>query len=244
MHSSRAQHARRASASAALVAAVALGLGGCTAGDTTASPGATVGGGAATAHPTAGPAGGTGTGSGATSGAATGAGGAGSSSGSGTGRATQPAPTPTDPGTEIIPTATPTPYRLPGLAAAKKAATAPLVAKAPKTASAHGRVVAGFPTSAVPLPRGLTIVSSSVASQGRHVQVSLQASSDASWRSVRSRLTSALTERGYTATTAAATAGTAAVQYTHGTDGVVVTLHKRLGGGTELTLTGSFTAAG
>jgi hypothetical protein len=250
MSPSRTQHRRRASALAALVASVTLGVAGCTVGDATAGP--------ATTHAVGQEAGGTtGPSAAGSDGASTGTG-SGSGTGSGTGPGTgptaghgsgstgtdpQPVPTASDPGTEIIPTATPTPYRLPGLTSSTKPRVAPLVAKAPKTAAAHGRVVAGFPTNAVPLP-GLTIVSSSVASQGRHVQVTVQASSPSSPKTVRTRLTSAFTKLGYTASTAAAAPGASAVEYTHGTDGVVVTLRPRLGGGTELTLTGAFTTAG
>jgi hypothetical protein len=239
MHSSRAPHARvRAAAIAALVTGVVVGLGACTTGGATAGPATSQAGGGAPggttgATPAPGATDGTGAGADPAPHATT---------GGSTDKDAQPVQE-TDPASEIVPTATPTPYRLPGLTSSTAKKPAPLVAKAPRSASTHGRLVAGFPRSAVPLPRSLTIVSSSVASQGRHLQVTAQASSDASPKVVRRQLTNAFTERGYTAAKAVAAPGSSAVQYRHGTDGVVITFHQRLGGGTELTLSGSFTTA-
>lgn len=239
MHPSPAPIARRTSALAALVVALTLGLAGCTAhGSAEAGTTGTSGSSAAAG------AGGGSSGGGASGGQGTGAQGSanGGTKGDGPGDAPQPVPTPSD-ASESIPTATPTPYRLPGLPASTNPATKPLVSGTlPKDASAHGRLVRGFPTKAVPVPSGLTVVSSSVSSQGRHLQITLQASTAASPATVHQRFVTALDKVGYTATKAAAVPGTSATQFTHGDDGVVLTTHKRLGGGTELTLTGSFTA--
>jgi hypothetical protein len=222
------QHARRRTAAAAAVVLV-VAVGGCTShGDAgthaaASSRSAAQGGGAASSP------------------GASGATGAPGAAAQGATSAPTTAATPGD--SEIVPTQTPTPFRLPRPTPAPT--VAPLISGAlPATASARGSLVAGFPTQAVPLPKGLTIVSSSVASQGSHLQVGLQASSSSDPSAVNQQLATSLAKVGFAAAATAAPAGKTATQFSHGTDGVVVTYSPRLGGGTELTLAGTFTTAG
>ncbi|WP_263731777.1 hypothetical protein [Cellulomonas sp. SG140] len=211
-----------------------LGLTGCTATHQAAdagTPGAAhaTGGGAATGIP--GTSGGTGDGA------------AVSSSGA---RGSTPSPS-AAPGREQAPgPAAPPVVTLPGLQAAPTApAAAPLLTgAAPATAERNGAVVAGFPVKVVPVPKGVTVVSSSVSSEGARVQVGMQASSSASPAAVLGAYDEAFGATGFTPTTSPALPGTSAHLYQHGTDGVVVTVKARLGGGTEIALAGSLTTAG
>lgn len=219
---------------------VLLGLTGCTAaGRSTASTtGAQVG-------STAAPGSEAGTGhSMATPGAA---GSEGTSVGTQSSSGAQPSPT-TAPGREQGPAPSGPPViTLPGLdaAAAPAPAAGPaLTGPAPATAQRNGAVVAGFPVRVVPVPKGVTVVSSSVSSQGEHVQLSMEASSSLSPAQVLSVYDEALGGTGFTPTNTPAVPGSAAHAYLHGTDGVVVTVKARLGGGTEITLAGALTTAG
>lgn len=241
MHPSAAQLARRTAAAAVLVVALASGAAACTSHGTTTSqgtPGSSTG-----TRPSTGPGSSAGTGSSTSAGAShpDGTTEAGPSTGAGGAPAPDVAvPTPTD-ATEILPTQTPTPFKLPGLTPGPT--LAPLLTGAlPASATAHGELVAGFPTQAVPLPTGLTVVSSSIATEGIHLQLTVQASSTASPAKVVDQFTASLDGLGYEPASTPAVPGWTATQFIRGTDGVVLTTQEKLGGGTELVLTGTLTA--
>ena len=58
-------------------------------------------------------------------------------------------------------------------------------------------MVKGFPTTVVPLPEGLTVVSSSVSASGDRLQVGLQASSDSAPADVQAAYVAALSAAGF-----------------------------------------------
>lgn len=150
------------------------------------------------------------------------------------------------PGREQAPGASvPSVITLPGLDAAPAPAGGPLLAgPAPATAARNGAVVGGFPLRVVPVPKGVTVVSSSVSSQGTHIQLGMQASSAASPDQVLTAYDEALAATGFTPSSTTALAGSTAHTYLHGTDGVVVTVRARVGGGSEITLSGALVTAG
>ncbi|HWJ84194.1 MAG TPA: hypothetical protein VNR62_02125 [Cellulomonas sp.] len=141
---------------------------------------------------------------------------------------------------EVLPTQTPGPAGLPVTAAPGPT----LTGKLPKTGNANGKVVKGFPTGVVPIPRSLTVVSTSVSASGNRLQVGLQASSDSKPASVKAAYVAALSKAGFAVSDSPALPGTTAVAFTHGPDGLVLTLRKRTGGGTELSVAGTLTTAG
>ncbi|WP_421741979.1 hypothetical protein [Cellulomonas sp.] len=165
-----------------------------------------------------------------------------------------PAPTPTTTGSssdggaagalasEILPSQPPGPGKLSDLAAAPPGPS--LTGPLPATGAANGAVVKGFPTEVVPILEGLTVVSSSVSSSGDRLQVGLQASSSSAPADVRAAYAAALGGAGFTESESPAVAGATAAEFTHGADGLVLTLRDRIGGGTELTLAGTLTTAG
>ncbi len=120
----------------------------------------------------------------------------------------------------------------------------PHLTQAPTSASAHGTLVSGFPSDLVPVPAHATIVSSSITSQGDHVQVGLSATGDGEPDQVRTAYTSRMTTLGYLTTDVDAAPGSEATQYLRGRDVVVLTLRPSTGGGTELVLTGVLVVGG
>jgi hypothetical protein len=141
---------------------------------------------------------------------------------------------------EILPVQPPAPSGLPDVAAAGPSLTGPL----PATGATNGSVVMGFPTSVVPIPDGLVVVSSSVSASGDRLQVGLQASSDSAPADVQGAYVAALSAAGFAVGDSPALPGTTATAFTRGPDGLVLTLRDRVGGGTELTLAGTLTTAG
>lgn len=120
----------------------------------------------------------------------------------------------------------------------------PHLAAAPASASAHGTLVAGYPSDLVPVPEGTTIVASSVTSQGDHVQVGVTGTEDAEPDQVGAAYTTRMTGLGYLTASADAASGSTATQYVRGRDVVVLTLRPRTGGGSELVLTGVLVVGG
>ena len=125
-------------------------------------------------------------------------------------------------------------------------ATGPsLTGPLPPTASANGEtLVAGFPKQVVPLLSGVLPVASSVACQGDRMQVGLEASSGQDTATVLSRYAATFQSAGFVAGTSPAVPGSTATRFTRGPDGLVVTVHARTGGGTELTISGALTTSG
>ncbi len=143
---------------------------------------------------------------------------------------------------EILPSQPPAPAGLPDAAAA--AAGPSLTGPLPKTGAANGAVVTGFPTAVVPVPDGLTVVSSSVSASGDRLQVGLQASSDSAPTDVTAAYVAALGGAGFAVGDSPALPGSTATAFTRGPDGLVLTVRDRIGGGTELSLAGTLTTAG
>lgn len=211
-----------------------LGLTGCTASHQAAdasTPGAAHAAGVGATTGTSGTSGETGNG---TSASSSGARGSSPASSAAPGREQAPGP------------AAPPVVALPGLQAAPTAPAAEplLTGAAPATAERNGAVVAGFPVKVVPVPKGVTVVSSSVSSEGARVQVGMQASSAATPAQVLGAYDEAFGASGFTPASSPALPGTSAHLYQHGTDGIVVTVKARLGGGTEIAVAGSLTTAG
>lgn len=120
----------------------------------------------------------------------------------------------------------------------------PHLTQAPTSASAHGTLVSDFPADLVPVPEHATVVSSSITSQGDHVQVGLSATDDGGPDETRAGYTARMTTLGYLTTDVDAAPGAAATQYVRGRDVVVLTVRPRTGGGTELVITGVLVVGG
>lgn len=126
-----------------------------------------------------------------------------------------------------------------GAAAAPEGPT--LTGPLPASGAANGRLVAGFPQHVVPVVDGVQVVSSSVSSSGKRLQITLDGSSTASPTAVQAAYVKELGKSGFAAATSPALPGQTATAFTHGTDGLVLTVRQRIGGGTELTLAGTLT---
>jgi len=115
----------------------------------------------------------------------------------------------------------------------------------PPAASARGEtLVAGFPSSVVPVLDGIRLVSSAISGEGDRLQIGFQGSTDADPDTVTARYVSTLGDAGFTAGTSPAVTGSTATSFTRGPDGVVLTVTQRMGGGSELSLSGTLTTAG
>ncbi len=114
----------------------------------------------------------------------------------------------------------------------------------PDDATASGGVVPGFPTTIVPVVDGLTVVRSSVSSQGDRLQLGLTASSAASPEEVTALYVAALAAEGFQPGPSPAVDGSTATAFVRGSEGVVLTVRARVGGGTELSLSGTLVRVG
>lgn len=128
------------------------------------------------------------------------------------------------------------PYSLPPSTPRKSLVVAPL----PKTASARGKVVAGFPSAVIPLAQGSTVTFSSVASAKTRLQVGLDATSSLDANAVLNFYRTALGSVGLTATATPAVGGSVALAFVRGADTVTVTASPT-GGGSQYTVYGVFT---
>ncbi|MCG2798120.1 MAG: hypothetical protein L6367_06210 [Cellulomonas sp.] len=146
------------------------------------------------------------------------------------------------PASESLPGFT-APTSLPGLAPA--GTTGPTVSgTVPPDATAQGSLADGFPSQVVPVPDGVEVVSSSVSGQGTHLQATLLGSSAAAPAEVQAAYADALAREGFDGYPTATVDGSSAVTYTRGTDGIVVSVRDRLGGGTELSVLATLTTTG
>ena len=157
----------------------------------------------------------------------------------GFGPTSAPSPTPTraaGSGTEVLPpTATPTTAHL-------GTESTPLVTEPlPKSASATGKLVTGFPTDVISLPAGMKIESSSIATQGVHMQVTVVGTSAASVGDVQSYFQAVFTKLGLTAVVTPAAPGTTATSYSRSSDSITVTTSAD-SGGTHVSVFAVFTA--
>ncbi|MBU4215384.1 MAG: hypothetical protein KJ792_12095 [Actinobacteria bacterium] len=153
----------------------------------------------------------------------------------GTGTASTPA-------SESLPGFT-APTSLPGLAPAGTSGST-LSGTAPADATAQGTLVTGFPSQVVPVPDGVEVVSSSVSGQGTHLQATLLGSSRSAPAEVQAAYADALARAGFAGYPAATADGSSAVSYSRGSDGIVVSVRDRLGGGTELSVLATLTVTG
>lgn len=104
----------------------------------------------------------------------------------------------------------------------------------PKAASATGKIVAGFPSTALPPAPESHISSSSVSPQGKTLQVSLVATvPNAEPLAVMQFYQTHLGALGLGAAQAPASAGSTAMWFTRGTDKVTITVRAAKGGGTN-----------
>lgn len=113
----------------------------------------------------------------------------------------------------------------------------------PKAASANGKVVAGFPTAIVPIPRAADIVATSVTGQGDRLQFALQASSAAAPADVVASYRTSLTGSGFVEEPTAATEGSIAASFVRDDGGIVVSVRTALGGGSQISVAGTLQAA-
>lgn len=128
-----------------------------------------------------------------------------------------------------LPPSTPVPY--------------PVSAPLPKTASATGGIVEGFPTAVIPPVPGAKVTTSSVASDSPKLQVSLTGTTTGSVTDVVGFYRQALAKFGMYDTAAPALGGATAVTYSR--DGNAVTLTATpVDSGTSFALFGTFTTAG
>ncbi|GIT79661.1 hypothetical protein LLS1_13300 [Leifsonia sp. LS1] len=137
---------------------------------------------------------------------------------------------PADPAASpALPPSTPIPY--------------PVSAPLPKSASATGGIVEGFPDILVPQLQGSKVSTSSVASDSPNLQVSLTGTTSGSVTDVVEFYRQALAKVGMYDTAAPALGGATAVTYSR--DGNAVTLTATPGdSGTSYALYGTFTAKG
>lgn len=119
----------------------------------------------------------------------------------------------------------------------------PVSAPLPKTASASGKLVAGYPAKVIPQVPGSKVGTSSVASEDSHLQVTLDASTDQKVNDIVAFYRSKLAAYGMYDAAAPAVAGATSVQFAR--DGNSVTLTVTPGAkGTSYVLFGAFTTKG
>lgn len=115
----------------------------------------------------------------------------------------------------------------------------------PPAAAARGeQLVAGFPSQVVPVLDGIRVVSTSVTGEGYRLQIGLEASSDAAPAAVTSTYSSTFVAAGFTPGESPAVSGSTATWFIRGPDGLVLTVRDRVGGGSELSISGTLTTAG
>jgi hypothetical protein len=119
----------------------------------------------------------------------------------------------------------------------------PVVAPLPSTASAVGSIVKGFPTRVIPLVPDSIVKNSSVASQGKHLQVSLVAKSSRAAPDLLVFYRDVLAKYGMYDSPAPSLGGTTAIAFHRGTSLVTIAVTPIVGG-TEYVVYGVFTAAG
>jgi hypothetical protein len=150
-----------------------------------------------------------------------------------------PSPTPTraaGSGSEVLPpTATPTTPHL-GVDPTPLV-TAPL----PKTASATGKLVTGFPSGVISIPADTKVTSSAISTQGNRMQATLVGTSAAPVGDVLSYFEAACTKLGLTSTVTPSAPGTQATSCARGNDRITVTTEAQPGG-TRFTIFALFTA--
>lgn len=143
-----------------------------------------------------------------------------------TAQTTEPTSAPTARGGIEIPqpTATPTSPQL-GIANPPQAdtETSPLITlPLPESASAEGRLVAGFPTAVLSLPPEATVVNSAIATEGDRMQATVVASTSASEETVQRYFDEVFTDLGLTGADTKSAPGSTATTWSNGTDSIAV----------------------
>ncbi|MCY7325294.1 MAG: hypothetical protein LH605_04090 [Microbacteriaceae bacterium] len=116
-----------------------------------------------------------------------------------------------------------------------------VVAPLPKSGSAVGEFVEGFPQEIIPLAPDSEIESTSLAVEGDRVQAGLSASSTNAAEAVIEHYRAAFTALGLTERETDAVAGSTALVFTRGPDNITLTVAERADG-TAYTVVGVFTA--
>lgn len=111
----------------------------------------------------------------------------------------------------------------------------------PKTASAVGALAKGYPGTLLPAAPHSTIATSSVASQGQHLQVTLTATSAAAIPDILAFYRTTLAKYGMYDSSSPALGGATALTFKRGADSVTVSA-KPATGGTKYIIYGAFTA--
>lgn len=111
-------------------------------------------------------------------------------------------------------------------------------------ASAVGAVVAGFPSTFVPIPDGATVVITTVTSEGSIMQAGLEAKSTATVDEIVAFYRHALDAQGFTASPAAALGPGQAWHFLRDGEGVALTVRTASDGGTSFSVAGTFVAVG
>ena len=114
----------------------------------------------------------------------------------------------------------------------------------PGVASAVGAVVAGFPSTFVPIPDGATVVITTVTSEGSIMQAGLEAKSTATVDEIVAFYRHALDAQGFPASPAAALGPGQAWHFLRDGEGVALTVRTASDGGTSFSVAGTFVAVG
>lgn|GEM_PF-5378237 len=114
----------------------------------------------------------------------------------------------------------------------------------PGVASAVGAVVAGFPSTFVPIPDGATVVITTVTSEGSIMQAGLEAKSTATVDEIVAFYRHDLDAQGFTASPAAALGPGQAWHFLRDGEGVALTVRTASDGGTSFSVAGTFVAVG
>jgi hypothetical protein len=138
----------------------------------------------------------------------------------------------------------PQPHSLPPSAPLTQKPTAPqkpLVSKPlPKSASARGELVAGFPVAVIPLVPGGSVLFSSVAATGAKLQVGLESIASMAPADVIAHYSAAFSRLGLVAAPTPATGGARTATFTRGGNSVTVTAASYGGSNCRFTVFGVF----
>jgi hypothetical protein len=138
-----------------------------------------------------------------------------------------------------MPSATPSDNTLP----APKTPAPAISGKVPRSASAEGKLVTGFPKKAIPLPAEAAVLTSSVSSSDRRVQVGLEARTTLTVNELLDHYRASFAARGWSVSTATDAAGDSSVTGGYGNDSVTVSARQAPTGATLYSAFGTFTVA-
>lgn len=153
------------------------------------------------------------------------------------GSAESPASAPA--GREVLPPVSATPSGLPVPSPPAALVSAPL----PKSASAQGKVVDGYPADVLPFPDGTVLVSTAVSPAEGTLQVAADAIVGLSQDSVTGHYQQVLGSRGFWSEPVPAAEGQRALRFGRGADSVTLTASTTGTGGTRFMLLGTLHVA-